>query len=127
LAVHVSGLHGLEVDVHVNGTVILGDEETSLLLIYVVRELLFNIVKHAEVDKANVDVRREDGRLEIEVRDEGKGFDPAAVLHNGGGSYGLYSINERLELVDGRLQIESAPGNGARITIIVPMEEPDES
>ena len=61
----------------------------------------------------------------IVVEDEGAGFDPAALAaweHPEGG-FGLASVRERLELVGGRLEIESAPGQGTRMTISVPCRE----
>jgi PAS domain S-box-containing protein len=95
--------------------------DVRILLFEAVRELLFNAVKHAHVDQ--VDVKLEvgsDDAIHIQVSDEGIGFDPAVTLHHRHhqqGGLGLFSIEERLSLLGGRLDIQSAPGKGARFSL----------
>ncbi len=88
-----------------------------------VRELLFNAVKHAQTNKVWVEVTApQNGFVHIVVSDQGAGFDPVrrqeANLDRG--SFGLFSIRERLASLGGCLTIESAPGYGARITLVAP-------
>lgn len=123
LGLHVSQMHRLQVNVQVNGSVHIEKSEISMLLLYIVRELLFNIVKHAEVDEANVEVSQQENALQIVVTDGGKGFDVTKLMKKSGGSgFGLYSIQERLELVDGRLEVVSKVGDGTRVALIIPQD-----
>jgi two-component system, chemotaxis family, CheB/CheR fusion protein len=98
-------------------------QEVSILLFQTVRELLFNVVKHASVTEAQVEVAAEANhlRLMVEVSDAGRGFDVAAVMAQrpDSGGMGLVSIRNRLELLGGQFHIESQPGRGARATIVV--------
>ena len=99
------------------------DEEVRIVLYQSVRELLFNVVKHAKVNKVRVVLdRADDGTIRIEVSDQGTGFDPAEVRSREGtiGGFGLFSLRERLDLLGARLEIESAPGRGSRFRILVP-------
>jgi PAS domain S-box-containing protein len=100
--------------------------DTRVALFRAVRELLFNVVKHAKVEKARVQLDRAgDRRLRIVVSDEGVGFDPE-LLRAGEWTdrgFGLTSLRERLELLGGRLEVDSAPGQGASFTIIAPLPE----
>ncbi|HJL44399.1 MAG TPA: ATP-binding protein, partial [Polyangiaceae bacterium LLY-WYZ-15_(1-7)] len=59
-------------------------------------------------------------RLRLEVRDDGVGFDPAAVEEGG---HGLRGMRERAELLGGSLEIASAPGEGTAILLELPIEE----
>lgn len=97
--------------------------EVSVLLFQTVRELLFNVVKHANVKGAQVEVAEEANhlRLLVEVSDRGRGFDVAAVMAQpqDRGGIGLISIRNRLELLGGQFHIESQPGQGTRATIVV--------
>jgi len=100
------------------------DEEIRVALFRSVRELLFNVVKHAGVTSARVRLGREaDGRVRILVSDDGVGFDPEAVRarEGTGGSFGLFSLRERLELLGGQLEVDSALGRGASFTILAPL------
>jgi CheY-like chemotaxis protein len=86
--------------------------------------LLFNAVKHGRVRSAKIDISQIQGtELQIIVSDAGPGFDPATLKKAGeeGGGFGLFSIRERLGLVGGRLEIESAPGKGSRFTLRCPI------
>lgn len=98
------------------------DEAARIFLFQAARELLFNTVKHARAESAEVRLTRLDGdRVRLVVADDGRGFDPfRAKRENTLGGFGLFSIQERLELVGGRLDIISAPGHGAKMTIELP-------
>lgn len=90
-----------------------------------VRELLFNAVKHAKVDRVDVDVVfGPDDTIRLNVTDEGAGFDPSLVAHHREQpGLGLFSIQERLALLGGTLDIRSAPGKGTRFSLIIPAVE----
>jgi PAS domain S-box-containing protein len=100
------------------------DEETRVMLFRSVRELLFNVVKHAGVASARIRLSSAvDGRACIVVSDEGAGFNPETLRARDGteGGFGLFSLRERLDLLGGRFEVESAPGRGARFTILGPL------
>jgi PAS domain S-box-containing protein len=95
--------------------------ETRILLFEAVRELLFNAVKHARVHRVDVNLATgPDDTIHVQVSDEGAGFDPTVTLHRGAQhepGLGLFSIQERLALLGGHLDIQSAPGKGSRFTL----------
>ncbi len=115
---------GLKVDVIVQAEAVVPAEEIRIALFQSVRELLFNVVKHARVKTARVRLSQTpEGMICIEVRDRGAGFDPAQVRAREGteGGFGLFSLRERLESFAGRLEVNSVPGRGSRFTIIAPL------
>lgn len=86
-----------------------------------VRELLFNVVKHAKVTQATVDLSIVDSNhLRVTVADEGAGFDTAALGRPAAMGWGLFRIRERAEILGGSLQVESAPGHGTRFLLTIP-------
>jgi PAS domain S-box-containing protein len=97
-------------------------QDVILVLFQAVRELLFNVVKYAGVNSARVSVSQTDDHILVAVEDEGVGFDPKEVRTGGGqsGGLGLFSISERLSNMNGRLEIESAAGQGSRFRLVVP-------
>jgi PAS domain S-box-containing protein len=123
LARWIAEKHGLSVEVSSEAIPTQLEEGMSILLFESVREILFNVVKHAGVSEARVDVRCTDGKLLIAVVDRGSGFDPESVRSTGAsiGGFGLFSIRERLGLLGGEMEIESAPGRGTRVTLIAPI------
>ena len=122
LARQVLEHHGLHVDTQVDPDAEPDDEETRVTLFLTVRELLFNIVKHAGVREARVTMTAPDARtLRVVVADRGAGFDPATRQPpSTQGGFGLFSIRERLTLLGGRVDIDSAPGRGTTITLTAP-------
>jgi signal transduction histidine kinase len=116
-------MHGLQVALRTRGVDPVPPEGLRVLLFQIARELLFNVVKHAGVHRARVELREEKDRLVLTVQDDGIGFDPwtfeAHPDHARG--FGLFNARERLELVGGRLEVESAPGRGTRATVTVPL------
>jgi signal transduction histidine kinase len=124
LSTHMRERHGLTVQVRGEGKVCPAAKDVSILLYQSVRELLFNVVKHAGVKMAELHMECRDGQwLRIVVADQGAGFDAAHPRRNGGG-FGLFSIRERLELLGGRFEIDSAPGHGARMILTAPLTTP---
>ncbi len=115
--------HGLRVALRASGDPVPGTEGMATLLFQGVRELLFNIVKHAKVAEAQVEVGQADHRVQIVVSDAGVGFDAPSLLRNGSPSagFGLFSVRHRLELLGGQLQVESTPGRGSRFTLSAPL------
>ncbi|HJT56581.1 MAG TPA: PAS domain S-box protein [Ktedonobacteraceae bacterium] len=86
----------------------------------VAQEALHNTVKHAEAGKVNLRLRLTDGVVVLEVRDDGKGFEAAGSFP---GHLGLHSMRERIESLDGGLQIESVPGQGTSICAHIPVRK----
>ncbi len=114
--------HGLTVRLACQEPMQRASEEISVLLFQSVRELLFNIVKHAGVRTADVEVIQLDGQIQVEVADEGAGFDPDELRTREDKStgMGLFSISERLSYLGGRIEMESAVGKGSRFRLISP-------
>jgi PAS domain S-box-containing protein len=114
--------YGLQVDLDIKGEKPVVDNHTRMLLFQSIRELLFNVVKHAGVSQAEVSLEQEQGQSTITVSDDGKGFDPEAVLKDPQMAHGLLIIQERLNLLGCNMQIVSKPGEGTRIVIGLPIE-----
>jgi PAS domain S-box-containing protein len=99
------------------------DSETRVLLFKAVRELMINAAKHAQAQHLQVAITREGKDLLIKVMDDGVGFDVAQIeapsVKTRG--FGLFSIRERLQHIGGRLQVDSEPGRGTKITLTVPL------
>ena len=115
-------LHGLQVTLEAEHSFYLPDEDLRVLLFHVVRELLFNVKKHAGIERATVYLQEKDGQLLIDVVDEGQGFDPQALSSRAQQTgFGLFSIRERLKLLGGQLNVRSQPGQGTRIRARLPL------
>ncbi|MFO8082258.1 MAG: MASE3 domain-containing protein [Armatimonadota bacterium] len=121
LAEHMRERHGLTVDVTTDGEISLGNADVEAMTLRVTRELLFNVVKHAGVDHATLHAEmNEDSQLRIHVIDDGHGFDPEDLLNEAGGGFGLQSVRNRIETLGGSCAIDSAPGEGTRVTMVIP-------
>jgi len=120
----VKSKHGLTVTVRADEQADPGSQDVRILLFQATRELLFNVVKHAQVSKAEVSLSRTKDEVQIVVSDQGVGFNPGdgrfgRASCNG---FGLFSIRERLELIRGTILVESSPGSGSRFTLAVPIK-----
>jgi PAS domain S-box-containing protein len=115
--------HGLTVDLRIEEN-IEAMPDTLELLFPAVRELLFNVVKHASVKRAVVQVERSgDDFLSIIVTDKGKGFNSNLINEPGriASNFGLFSIQERLQCIGGRFEIVSTPGRGTVMKLFAPI------
>jgi PAS domain S-box-containing protein len=118
LARQVHAKHGLTVHVEVRGRIEPRSEPLRAFLYKAAKEMLFNVVKHAEVGEARLRVRRVRNRVWVTISDKGRGFDSKA-LHTAGG-FGLMSIRERVQMLGGRVRIRSAAGRGSVFLLSVP-------
>ncbi|AWB44749.1 sensor histidine kinase [Paenibacillus sp. CAA11] len=89
----------------------------------IVSECLTNVAKHAKADKVWITVTEQNGRVRIEIKDNGIGFD-TALIGTKTGHYGILGIYERARLIGGQVQIFSL-SNGTRITLEAPIDEGD--
>jgi PAS domain S-box-containing protein len=114
--------HGLQVDLESKTESVQVDNHLRMLLFQSIRELLFNVVKHAGVLQAKITLEHQNERSRITVSDDGKGFDTRAVLGNPQAAHGLLIIQNRLNLLGCHMELFSRPGEGTRITIELPTE-----
>ena len=123
LAERTRNQYGLVIQVSADPLANSDRKDVRTLLFESVRELVFNAVKHAQVDRITIDLSlAQDDALSITVADRGIGFDPGLVDRGkaGQGGWGLFNIRERLTLLGGRFDIESAPGQGTRFHLVAP-------
>ncbi len=114
--------HGLEVQLDARDDLGATPEEIVILLFQSIRELLFNVVKHAGVKTARVELSREKTSICVSISDKGTGFNPSRLRIEGvqSGGFGLFTISERLGFLGGKMEIESAPGQGSRFKLVIP-------
>jgi signal transduction histidine kinase len=93
--------------------------ETKHMLYRVAQEALHNIVKHARATKVNLHLASEENEFILEVRDNGRGFNPAEPFP---GHLGLRSMNERVTRMGGTLTIESVPEQGTYLGVRIPID-----
>jgi len=84
---------------------------------FCVLEALQNVAKHSGASRATVHLQQSDGRLIFSIADDGHGLDPAKA-RNGSG---MQNMRDRVEVLGGRLQVESSPGAGTRIVGSIPL------
>ena len=90
--------------------------ETALFRI--VQESLTNAVRHSGSSTVRVNLTQHENRVRVEIQDEGRGFDPATVQPN---RFGLQGIRQRTELFGGTLNLATAPGQGTRVVVDLPL------
>ncbi len=94
------------------------DDETEIAVYRVAQEALGNALRHADARNIDLVMRSEDGRLRLEVRDDGRGFDRTAPRTD---SLGLASMEERALALGGRLEIVTSPGQGTCVRLECPL------
>jgi signal transduction histidine kinase len=93
-------------------------DEAETALYRIVQESLTNVVKHAQARRVSILLTRKDGAVKAVVEDDGRGFDPERIREDG---FGLVGMRERLALLGGRLEIESASDAGTTVAAEVPV------
>ncbi|RJP20796.1 MAG: hypothetical protein C4527_24485 [Candidatus Omnitrophota bacterium] len=118
--------HGMQIDLLDDGRHKAISEDARGVLFRAVRELLFNVLKHAGTFHAKVSICQESDRVRLCVEDDGVGFDfqerrsSIPKRH----SFGLFSIRERIEYLGGSFACESASGKGTRVVLTMPCGAP---
>jgi signal transduction histidine kinase len=114
---------GLEIDMVADFTLEAGRvaerhlPEVETAIYRIIQEALTNAVRHAGATRIHVKVREHEGRVEILVEDDGRGFEVQARR----GGFGLVGMRERVELERGTLQVTSRPGDGTRVEVTLPL------
>ena len=100
------------------------DEELRVFLFRAVQELIMNVAKHAGADRVEASVSRQNDRMYITVEDRGAGFDTTVLDAPSGKDtgFGLFSIRERIRYFEGDLGVQSKPGEGTQVTLMVPLK-----
>ncbi|MGD0744984.1 MAG: sensor histidine kinase [Verrucomicrobiota bacterium] len=98
------------------------DAAKRTVLFRVAQEALTNVDRHAHASRVEVVIQKLRGRVCMKIKDDGKSFDVERTLHaNGGKRLGLLGMRERLEMVGGRLDVESASGKGTSVQAQMPL------
>ena len=111
-----SALHGVTVQVTTTGTARPMTAETELTLLRTAQEGLANVARHAQATNAWVTLSYMEQEVALDVRDDGRGFEPAQA-----DGFGLVAMRQRVEGLSGTLQVESEPGAGTAISACVPV------
>ena len=124
LKVRIGERYGLETEFIDDGEPKPLGEDTRAILYRSVRELLANVIKHANANQVSVSLQRRDGAVQIVVEDDGVGLadDRHPEKDSTEGGFGLFSIKERMSDLGGSLKIESHPRRGVRVTLTAPLE-----
>jgi signal transduction histidine kinase len=101
------------------------DPEVAVAAFRIVQEALTNVVRHARARSVTIRAASEDGGLDIEVCDDGRGADPGML--EGAKALGIQGMRERVQLLDGSLRIECAPGMGTAVRARIPLSRAGQS
>jgi signal transduction histidine kinase len=126
VAARWSARHGIAVRVTVTGETRVMRPEAEVALLRTAQEGLANVAKHAPTaTRVGLTLSYMDHQTALDVRDDGHGFDPAALGAAAPGTgFGLEAMRQRIEALAGTLQIESEPGGGTGISAALPLEVP---
>jgi len=100
-------------------------EADAVLLFHSIRELLFNVLKHGQTDRAAVSMIYAQNVLSITVSDHGCGFHVSDVRENSSDRFGLLSVRERMIALGGSFDLQSKPGKGTVASLHLPFRMPD--
>lgn len=107
----------------------LPSDDASVVLFRAVRELLFNITKHAQAHNVRMALERVEDRLRVWLEDDGVGFDLSAVegAFSPSGGFGLFNTREQLREISGSFDLDTASGKGTRVVLEVPLGQAGEA
>jgi signal transduction histidine kinase len=115
--------HGITIDFEDDGLRKPLSEDVGVLLFQAVRELLANVVKHAQAKTARVSLAKKGNQILVNVKDDGIGFDLGQIGSDmdQGRKFGLFSIREQLESIGGGIKVVSKRGHGTWVTLSAPL------
>jgi len=121
LASQMKERHGLIVQMEAKDNLSNLDNHMRMLLFQTIRELFFNVVKHAGTSEVTIGLEKVDEHARVTINDTGNGFEVAAVMNDSKAAHGLLVIQDRLGLMGCNIDIASEPGQGTQIVIEAPM------
>lgn len=121
IASEYSERYDLNITVNKTGPIRSMPEDIRNVLFQSVREICNNIVKHAHATDAEMQLDQNEDRVIIHIRDNGVGFDVNGLERHDSSGFGLFNIKDRIQYLDGSVNIESEPGTGTNITLSVPI------
>jgi len=129
LTQQVQQRHGIKCEFEDDGQSKPLEENMCVTLFQATRELLINVIKHAQASLVKVSIRKKGMEIEIVVQDDGVGFDLSETEPSGymGDGFGLFSIRERLIYLGGGLKVESELGRGTRVMLVAPLKAENEA
>lgn len=113
---------GIQVSLSAEDAAEPADGNQRTVLYRVAQEALYNVARHAHAGHAHVIIRRQGGDVCLKIEDDGKGFDPESRVHlKKNRRLGLLGMRERMEMINGKLRVESTPGKGTTVIAEVPL------
>jgi signal transduction histidine kinase len=120
MADQIGNESGIPIFCEVTGKPFVLNQFATHELMMMAREAVYNAVLHAKPAKIEIKLCFARKDLTLEVRDDGSGFDPAAIQPNDGRHYGLVGMKERVQSVGGRFNLVSIAGSGTSVYIQIP-------
>jgi len=123
LAEHLQEQYGIRIGLKMDPKRMTLGEDLQIVLFQAIRELLINVIKHARANRAKISINYVQNDLQIVAQDNGVGFVPSPEDRHGTmRGYGLFNIRERLHHLGAEMRIDSSPGKGTKVTLIIPHE-----
>lgn len=117
--------HNFEVSLELEEMPVKFSDNLKILIFESVKELFFNVVKYAGINSANLSLHYDAGMVVVAVTDTGRGFDTQRMERiSSAQGFGLFSIRERIKLLNGSFRIVSQPGQGTRVELMIPVDTP---
>jgi len=113
----------LKVAVHIEGEPQPLSPQANTTVFRIFQEALTNIIKHAEAEQVTVKMQYLPDQVVLEVRDDGKGFNPAIRANPARPTWGLTGMEERAALLDGSLRVFSVTGEGTLVELHIPYQD----
>jgi signal transduction histidine kinase len=111
----------VDVTVDLSGPPVKLKEDVEQHLLRIAQEAVTNVVKHAGASKITIKLHLEARKLRLRISDNGRGFEQGDAFSSLGGHFGLIGMRERAERVGGELRLDSHPGEGTQVEVMVPL------
>ena len=121
LAAQMKDRYGLQINLDTKDSLNQLDGQMRMLLFQTIRELFFNVVKHAGTTTVRISLEKIDQHGRITISDAGRGFEVATVMNDSKTAHGLLVVQDRLSLMGCTIEITSEPGKGTQIIIETPL------
>jgi len=112
-----------DIELEVRGELQFLNTNSELLIFRIIQESINNIIKYAKAENIKISIHYSEENMKISITDDGIGFDPDTIIANKkiGEMAGLKNMRQRAESLNGKLTIDSTPGKGTLLNIIIPI------